>query len=94
MICHREYFLGLDLSPFYFIFLLVSICVFKNLLIHHCICFLLVLSWFRFSERGKIFAKQEVRAIQMGPSGLFFTGDGAGQVRVWQWLAEPTATTR
>ncbi|GMY07071.1 Zinc finger CCCH domain-containing protein 48 [Fagus crenata] len=47
-----------------------------------------------FSERGKIFAKQEVRAIQMGPSGLFFTGDGAGQVRVWQWLAEPTATTR
>lgn len=47
-----------------------------------------------FSERGKIFAKQEVRAIQMGPGSLFFTGDGSGQVKVWQWLAEPTATTR
>jgi len=46
-----------------------------------------------FSERGKIFAKQEVRAIQTGPGGLFFTGDGSGQVKVWQWLAEPTATT-
>ncbi|KAG6716853.1 hypothetical protein I3843_04G062700 [Carya illinoinensis] len=44
-----------------------------------------------FSERGKIFAKQEVRAIQMGPAGLFFTGDGAGQVKVWQWLTEPAA---
>lgn len=50
--------------------------------------------WFRFSERGKIFAKQEVRAIQIGPSGLFFTGDGSGQVKVWQWLAEQAATTR
>lgn len=47
-----------------------------------------------FSERGKIYAKQEVRAIQMGPGGLFFTGDGAGQVKVWRWLAESTATTR
>lgn len=47
-----------------------------------------------FSERGKIFAKQEVRAIQIGPSGLFFTGDGSGQVKVWQWLAEQAATTR
>lgn len=45
----------------------------------------------RFSERGKIFAKQEVRAIQMGPGGVFFTGDGAGQVKVWQWLPEPAA---
>lgn len=52
------------------------------------------LSCFRFSERGKIYAKQEVRAIQMGPGGLFFTGDGAGQVKVWRWLAESTATTR
>lgn len=44
-----------------------------------------------FSERGKIFAKQEVRSIQIGPGGLFFTGDGTGQVKVWNWLAEPTA---
>ncbi|KAI8564724.1 hypothetical protein RHMOL_Rhmol03G0204000 [Rhododendron molle] len=46
-----------------------------------------------FSERGKIFAKQEVRSIQVGPGGLFFTGDGTGKVRVWKWLAEPTAST-
>lgn len=38
-----------------------------------------------FSERGKVFAKQEVRAIQIGPGGLFFTGDGTGEVRVWKW---------
>ncbi|MBA0689983.1 hypothetical protein Goari_007684 [Gossypium aridum] len=44
-----------------------------------------------FSERGKIFAKQEIRAIEVGPSGLFFTGDGTG-FKVWKW-AEPVATT-
>lgn len=46
----------------------------------------------RFSERGKIFSKKEVRCIQIGPGGLFFTGDGSGQVRVWKWSAEPTTT--
>lgn len=46
-----------------------------------------------FSEKGKIFAKQEVRSIQIGPGGLFFTGDGTGSVRVWKWSVEPTATT-
>ncbi|XP_050225080.1 zinc finger CCCH domain-containing protein 48 [Mercurialis annua] len=45
-----------------------------------------------FSEKGKIFAKQEIRAIQTGPGGLFFTGDGTGQVRVWKCAAEATAT--
>ncbi|KAH9647291.1 zinc finger CCCH domain-containing protein 48 [Citrus sinensis] len=45
-----------------------------------------------FAERGKIFAKQEIRAIQLGPGGLFFTGDGTGQVRVWQWCNGPVAT--
>ncbi|KAK6118056.1 hypothetical protein DH2020_048221 [Rehmannia glutinosa] len=45
-----------------------------------------------FSERGKIFSKKEVRSIQIGPGGLFFTGDGSGQVRVWKWSAEPTTT--
>jgi WD40 repeat protein len=45
-----------------------------------------------FSERGKLFSKEEVRSIQIGPGGLFFTGDGTGEVRVWSWLAEtPTA---
>ncbi|KAL0371647.1 UNVERIFIED_CONTAM: Zinc finger CCCH domain-containing protein 48 [Sesamum calycinum] len=43
-----------------------------------------------FSERGKIFSKKEVRSIQIGPGGLFFTGDGSGQVKVWKWSAEPT----
>lgn len=44
-----------------------------------------------FSERGKIFTKEEVRAIQIGPGGLFFTGDGTGQVKVWKMeeLAAP-----
>ncbi|CAI0404111.1 unnamed protein product [Linum tenue] len=47
-----------------------------------------------FSERGKIFSKQEIRAIQAGPGGLFFTGDGTGQVRVWNCKAEqPTPAT-
>ncbi|XP_038999380.1 zinc finger CCCH domain-containing protein 48-like isoform X2 [Hibiscus syriacus] len=38
-----------------------------------------------FSEKGKIFAKQEIRAIEVGPGGLFFTGDGTG-FRVWKWV--------
>ncbi|EEF50425.1 zinc finger CCCH domain-containing protein 48 [Ricinus communis] len=37
-----------------------------------------------FSERGRIFSKQEVRTIQTGPNGLFFTGDEAGLVTVWR----------
>ncbi|GKD87907.1 zinc finger CCCH domain-containing protein 48-like protein, partial [Tanacetum coccineum] len=43
-----------------------------------------------FMERGKIFAKQEIRSIQGGPN-LFFTGDGTGEVRVWKWLADQSA---
>ncbi|MED6219950.1 Zinc finger CCCH domain-containing protein 48 [Stylosanthes scabra] len=45
-----------------------------------------------FAERGKIFTKQEVRAIEAGPNGLFFTGDGTGQVKVWNWTPEPVPT--
>ncbi|KAL3524228.1 hypothetical protein ACH5RR_017062 [Cinchona calisaya] len=45
-----------------------------------------------FSERGKIFSKQELRSIQSGPASLFFTGDGTGQVKVWQWSKEPITT--
>lgn len=44
-----------------------------------------------FAERGKIFAKQEIRSIHGGPN-IFFTGDGTGEVRVWQWLADQSAT--
>ncbi|URD99408.1 zinc finger CCCH domain-containing protein [Musa troglodytarum] len=35
-----------------------------------------------FSERGKIFSKEEVRAMQVGPGGLFFTGDATDCVYV------------
>ncbi|KAI3517635.1 hypothetical protein L1887_16850 [Cichorium endivia] len=45
-----------------------------------------------FAERGKIFAKQEIRSIHGGPN-IFFTGDGTGEVRVWQWLADQTPTS-
>lgn len=45
-----------------------------------------------FAERGKIFAKEEVRAIQIGPGGLFFTGDGAGELKVWKWLTNEVPT--
>lgn len=45
-----------------------------------------------FNERGKIFTKEEVRRMGLGPDGLFFTGDRKGEVRVWKWLAsEPTS---
>ncbi|KAI4384752.1 hypothetical protein MLD38_002862 [Melastoma candidum] len=42
-----------------------------------------------FAERDKIFSKQEIRAIEMGPAGMVFTGDGTGQVKVWKWLDSP-----
>lgn len=38
-----------------------------------------------FHERGRIYSVQEVRSMGAGPSGLFFTGDGTGELRVWQW---------
>ncbi|KAJ1687963.1 hypothetical protein LUZ63_019353 [Rhynchospora breviuscula] len=41
-----------------------------------------------FERRGRIFAKKEVRALQTGPSGLFFTGDGTGDLKVWKWSTD------
>ncbi|XP_057429597.1 zinc finger CCCH domain-containing protein 48-like [Lotus japonicus] len=41
-----------------------------------------------FSERGRLFARKEIRSIEVGPGGLFFTGDGTGLVMVWKWLEE------
>ncbi|XP_030460621.2 zinc finger CCCH domain-containing protein 48-like [Syzygium oleosum] len=39
-----------------------------------------------FAERGRIFARKEVRDIQTGgDGGLFFTGDDSGAVTVWRW---------
>lgn len=33
----------------------------------------------------------EIRAIQIGPGGIFFTGDGTGQVKVWKLAAVEAA---
>ena len=50
---------------------------------------------FSFAERGKLFAKREVRTIQIGPAGtgLFFTGDATGQITVWKLDAESKKKT-
>ncbi|CAK7347988.1 unnamed protein product [Dovyalis caffra] len=45
-----------------------------------------------FSERGRIFSKQVVRTIQVGPDGLFFTGDGTGLLSVWKWAEHREAS--
>lgn len=34
-----------------------------------------------------------MRAIQIGPGGLFFTGDGTGELKVWKWLAPNERST-
>ncbi|KAI3932749.1 hypothetical protein MKW92_026022 [Papaver armeniacum] len=44
-----------------------------------------------FNERGKIYAKEETRAIQTAPGGLFFTGDGNGDLKVWKWSEQSPA---
>ncbi|XP_015950262.1 zinc finger CCCH domain-containing protein 48 [Arachis duranensis] len=42
-----------------------------------------------FLERGRLFTRQEIRSFEIGPNGLFFTGDGTGLLNVWKWLEEP-----
>ncbi|EOX93783.1 Transducin/WD40 repeat-like superfamily protein [Theobroma cacao] len=37
-----------------------------------------------FTERGRLFSKQEVRVIQRGPFPLSFTGGGSGSLTVWK----------
>ena len=46
-----------------------------------------------FTERGRLFSKKEVRAIQIGTEGLFFTGDATGQLAVWKLDGEPSSAT-
>ncbi|XP_019188078.1 PREDICTED: zinc finger CCCH domain-containing protein 48-like [Ipomoea nil] len=41
-----------------------------------------------FSERGRLFAKREVRSVEIGVGGLFFTGDATGEVSVWKLQGE------
>ncbi|KAL2613612.1 hypothetical protein R1flu_025304 [Riccia fluitans] len=38
-----------------------------------------------FSERGTIETRDEVRAMQVGPGGLVFSGEGNGGVKVWRF---------
>jgi hypothetical protein len=46
--------------------------------------------WFcRFTERGQLFSREEVRALQVGPNYLVFSGDSRGDVKVWSWLDPP-----
>ncbi|CAL9006426.1 unnamed protein product [Prunus brigantina] len=42
-----------------------------------------------FTERGRLFAKQEVRTVEVGPGGLFFSGDATGLLSVWKWIDPP-----
>lgn len=44
-----------------------------------------------FTERGRVFTRQEVRTIEIGPGGLFFTGDGTGRVSVWRLSGDSSA---
>lgn len=39
-----------------------------------------------FTERGQLFSREEVRALQVGPSSLLFSGDSRGEVKVWNWI--------
>lgn len=41
-----------------------------------------------FRERGRLFSRNEVRAFQIGSGGLFFTGDGKGELKVWKWATQ------
>ncbi|KAI3859210.1 hypothetical protein MKX03_034614 [Papaver bracteatum] len=36
-------------------------------------------------------AQEEIRATQTALSGLFFTGDGNGDLKVWKWTEQSTA---
>ncbi|CAM8907341.1 unnamed protein product [Rhodiola kirilowii] len=39
-----------------------------------------------FSDRGRLFSREVVQKIDIGPSGLFFTGDASGSIAVWSLL--------
>ncbi|EEC70085.1 hypothetical protein OsI_00706 [Oryza sativa Indica Group] len=46
-----------------------------------------------FDEMGKLFSKKEVRTIELAAGGLLFTGDGAGELKVWRWAPEEEPAT-
>ncbi|KAK9096490.1 hypothetical protein Sjap_021987 [Stephania japonica] len=41
-----------------------------------------------FEERGRIFSVEEIQAVDILDRSMFFTGDGAGKIRVWKWSSE------
>nr|KYP76566.1 Zinc finger CCCH domain-containing protein 17 [Cajanus cajan] len=47
-----------------------------------------------FLERGRLFSKKEVASFELGPDGLFFTGDGTGLLTVWKWLDVKVASVQ
>jgi len=48
---------------------------------------------YRFSERGLLYAKKDIASFELGPDGLFFTGDETGLLSVWKWNELPTMTS-
>ncbi|KAK1261771.1 Zinc finger CCCH domain-containing protein 17 [Acorus gramineus] len=38
-----------------------------------------------FNIRGRFVSKEDVRVMRRGPGGLFFSGDGTGDLTVWKW---------
>ncbi|XP_068490086.1 zinc finger CCCH domain-containing protein 48-like [Phaseolus vulgaris] len=46
-----------------------------------------------FSERGLLYAKKDIASFELGPDGLFFTGDETGLLSVWKWNELPTMTS-
>eukprot|EP00270_Netrium_digitus_P000819 TRINITY_DN10924_c0_g1_i1.p1 TRINITY_DN10924_c0_g1~~TRINITY_DN10924_c0_g1_i1.p1 ORF type:complete len:504 (+),score=84.05 TRINITY_DN10924_c0_g1_i1:145-1656(+) len=46
-----------------------------------------------FALRGQLFTPEDVRAIHVGPDGLFFTGDSNGEVTVWKFASVPNGAS-
>ncbi|CAD6240205.1 unnamed protein product [Miscanthus lutarioriparius] len=41
-----------------------------------------------FDGMGTLFAKKEVRTIELAAGGLLFTGDCSGELKVWRWAPQ------
>ncbi|KAH1188038.1 Zinc finger CCCH domain-containing protein 63 [Glycine max] len=44
---------------------------------------------YELPSEGTFIAKKDVALIELGPGGLFFTGDESGLLMVWKWLEVP-----
>ncbi|KAK9058314.1 hypothetical protein SSX86_023155 [Deinandra increscens subsp. villosa] len=47
-----------------------------------------------FAERGRIFSKHDIIAMEVCPAGLFFTGDTTGSVSVWKPNEESVSSSQ